>query len=166
MNFATILVVSMLVLSYAAGIVILTAGVQQIRTGLAARNWPSVDARLEKCEVVSRSASNTRAYHVSVKYSYTIGGVRYEGDTLAIGYGGSSSRRPHEDARREVLSLERFTVRYDPAHPEMSTIFASENSLVFGMFVVGLLWMAFTIVFTAIVLAVSGVGSAMLAWIT
>lgn len=164
MDFATVLIVSMLVLSYGAGILILTAGMRQIHTGLAARNWPSVDARLEQCEVESRHASGSRAYHVAVKYSYSIAGVRYVGDTLAIGYGGSSARRPHEEARQEVLALERFTVRYDPAHPEVSTIFASENSLVFGLFVAGLLWMAFAIGFTAIVLAVSGVGSAMLAW--
>lgn len=164
MNFATILVVSMLVLGYGAGILILTAGVKQIRTGLAARNWPSVDARLEKCQVESGCANNTRSYHVAVKYSYAIAGVRYEGDTLAIGYGGSSARRPHEEACQEILRLERFTVRYDPAHPEVSTIFASENSLVFGLFVVGLLWMAFALGFTAIVLAASGIGPTMLAW--
>jgi len=165
MDFATIFIVSMLVLGYGAGILILTAGVRQIRTGLAARNWPSVDARLEKCEMESGNASNGRSYHVAVKYSYSIAGVRYEGDTLAIGYGGSSARRPHEDARREILGMKRFTVRYDPANPEVSTIFASENSLVFGLFVVGLLWMACAIIFTAIVLAVSGVGAAVLAWI-
>lgn len=166
MDFATILIGLMLVLSYGAGILILSAGIGQIRTGLAARNWPSTDARLEKCEVESRYASNTRVYYVSVKYSYAVTGVCYVGDTLAIGYGGSSARSPHEAARREVLGLERFTVRYDPAHPEVSTIFASDNSLVYGLFVAGLLWMAFTIGFTAIVLAVSGVGSAVLAWIT
>lgn len=166
MDFATILIVTMLVLSYGAGILILTAGVRQIRTGLAARSWPTVDARLEKCEVESRYASSTRAYHVAVKYRYSIAGVHYVGDTVAIGYGGSSARRPHEDARRDILGLKRFTVRYDPAHPEVSTIFASENSLVYGLFVAGLVWMAFAIGFTAIVLAASGVGAAMLAWIT
>lgn len=165
MGFATILIVSMLVLSYSAGILILTAGVRQIRTGLAARGWPSVDARLEKCAVECGGASNTRSYHLAVKYSYAVAGVRYVGDTLAIGYGGSSARRPHEEACREVLGMDRLTVRYDPAHPEVSTIFASENALVFGTFVFGLLWMAFAIVFTVIVLAASGIGSAMLAWL-
>lgn len=164
-DFATILVVLMLALCYAAGIFLLSAGIRQIRTGLAARNWPTADARLEKCEIESRFADHCVVYRVAVKYSYAVAGVRYAGDTLAVGYGGSSDRSPHEAARREVLGLERFTVRYDPARPGVSAIFASENSLVFGTFVVSLLWLAFTLGFTAIVLAVSGVGSAMLAWI-
>jgi hypothetical protein len=162
MDFPTILIVSMLVLCYAAGILILSAGIRQIRTGFAARSWPSTDARLEKCRVESRSTNGGLAYHVAVKYSYALAGVTYTGDTLAIGYNGSSDRAAHESFRNDLLALERFTVRYDPAHPEVSTIYASENALVFGMFVVGLLWMTFTIGFTVAVLAFSGVGAAML----
>lgn len=165
MDFPTILIVSMLVLSYAIGIVILSEGIRQIRTGFAARNWPFTDATLEQCKVESRPAGGAIAYHVAVKYSYALAGVTYTGDTLAIGYNGSSERAAHESFRNDLLAIERFTVRYDPAHPEVSTIHASENSLVFGMLVAGLLWMTFTVVFTVIVLAVSGVGSAMLEWL-
>jgi hypothetical protein len=165
MNFPTILIVSMLVLCYAAGILILSAGIRQIRTGFAARNWPSTDARLEKCKVESRSAGEGVAYHLAVKYSYALAGVTYTGDTLAIGYNGSSDRAAHESFRNDLLALERFTVRYDPAHPEVSTIHASENALIFGTFVVGLIWMTFTLGFTVIVLAISGVGAAMLEWV-
>lgn len=99
---------------------------------------------------------------MAVKYSYALAGVTYTGDTLAIGYNGSSDGVAHASFRNDLLAMERFTVRYDPAHPEVSTIYASENVLVFGMFVVGLLWMTFTVGSTVIVLAFSSVGSAML----
>ena len=164
MSFTTILVASVLLLCYAIGVFLFMHGMRQVRSGLAARSWPTTDACLEKCLVErAPSAGSGITYHVSVKYSYAVNGVRYTGDCLAIGYGGSSGREAHEMARRRVVDMERFIVRYDPARPEMSTIFASENSLIFGTVVAALFWLTLTTCFTIIALIASGIGLAMLA---
>ena len=160
----TIFITSVLLLCYVIGIWLLVEGLKQIRLGLAARSWPTTDASLNKCVVEARYASNTRVYQVSVKYAYAVAGVAYTGDTLAIGYGASSGREAHEMARRRVLDMDRFVIRYHPEQPEMSAIFPSENSLIAGTFVFSLLWLSFTICFTLLALATSGVGSALLGW--
>jgi hypothetical protein len=155
-DFATILVTSMLLLFHAIGVLILLAGMKQIRHGLGTRSWPTTDAVLERCVVESRrTGGHGIAYHAAVKYSYAVDGVRYTGDTLAIGYAASNTRQAHEAARRRVLDMEDFVIRYHPEKPEMSTIFASENALIFGTFVMGLFWLTFTTCMTFVVLAMA-----------
>lgn len=160
-----LLVTVVLLLSYAAGIFILLAGIKESRLVLGARSWPTTDAFLEKC-VVERAPGGGSGitYHVRVKYAYMLAGVRYPGDTLAIGYCASSQRHAHELARQRVMEMDRFVIRYHPDKPELSTIFASENSLVFGMVVFALFWLTLITCFTSIALIVSGIGPAMLAW--
>lgn len=166
MSFTAILITLVLLLCYAIGILLFVQGVKQIRSGLAARRWPTTAARLGKC-VVERAPSggNVATYHVSVKYSYSLAGKRYSGDSLAIGYGASSNREAHEMARRKVLDMERFVIRYDPEQPETSTIFASENALLFGTVCAALFWLILTTCFTTVALIVSGIGPAVLAWL-
>jgi hypothetical protein len=159
MNVATILVVSVLLLCYVLGVLTLREGIRQIRYGLGARSWPTTDALLKTCSVESRPTGGKGiVYQVSVKYAYALAGVSYTGDTLAIGYSASSNRETHEMARRRVTGMKRFVIRYHPEKPEISTIFASENALVFGLFVVGLFWLALTTCFTIVALAIGGVG--------
>lgn len=166
MDFTAIFIAFMVVLFYAIGIFILAAGIKEIRIGFAARNWPTVDASLQKCVVERPPGSSNVVYHLAVKYVYVVAGTRFTGDTLAIGYGASSDRAPHETARQELLGMKRFVVRYDPDRPEVSTVYASENALIFGLAVFGLLWLAFTTCFAVIVLAISGIGlTDLLEWI-
>lgn len=165
MMFATIFIVSMILLCYLAGIFLLLKGIGEIRQGLAARSWPTAHARLEKCTVEARGTGGSGiVYQVAVKYAYSVDGVRHTGDQVAIGYGASSNRAAHDDARRRMLGMKPFMVRYQPAKHAVSTIFASENALLSGTLVFGLLWLGFAICFTILVLAISGVGSTMLAW--
>jgi hypothetical protein len=164
MSFAAIFITAMVVLFYALGILVLRGGIGQIRDGLGARGWPTTNAVLESCTVARRRANNGPVYYVAAKYSYAVEGVRYTGDTVAIGYESTGDRKAHEMAQRRVLNMDRFSIRYHPEKPEMSTIFASGNSLVYGTFVVGVVWLTFTTCFALLVLAISGVGRTILAW--
>ncbi|MFC5478014.1 DUF3592 domain-containing protein [Massilia suwonensis] len=164
MNPITLVVSAVLLLCYAIGILLVKLGLRDIRLGLGARTWPTAPARLERCVIGRPPLSTSPVSQVLVKYSYTVAGVRYSGDNLAIGYLASNNRRVHEETRQRVLDMPSFRIRYHPDQPDISTIFPAENSLVFGTFVFALLWLAFTTVFTLIVLAISGVGRTMLDW--
>ncbi len=43
--------------------------------GWVSRNWPSTDGRITSCEVVLEHTD----WHVTLKYSYAVGGQKYEG---------------------------------------------------------------------------------------
>lgn len=153
-----------ILLFYGVGILTMLKGIAEIRYGIGARSWPIIDAHLNKCEFVIRRAGNGLTYHVSVKYNYVLAGVCHTGDSLAIGYFASSNREAHEVTYRKVIGMTRFVVRYNPAKPDMSTIFPSENSLIFGTFTFAAGWLMVTTCFFLAMLAMSGVGSAILAW--
>jgi len=157
-------ITAVLLLCYGIGILAIRAGVQQIRLGLAARSWPTTDAYLEKCEVGLAPAGSPNVYRVTVKYAYAVAGTSYSGDSLAIGYGGSSNRAAHDAAQRRVAGMRRFVIRYHPGKPEISTIFPSENSLLFGTLVIGVFWVTLTTGFALAALAISGVGRAIVDW--
>jgi hypothetical protein len=165
MSLITIGVTSVILLCYAIGIFILIQGMKEIRLGLGARSWPTADARLQRFTLDAfPTGGNGIVYRVSVKYTYTLAGLSYTGDNLAIGYGGSNNREEQERVRRKIMDMSNFVIRYHPEKPEISTIFPAENSLIFGTFVVGVLWLGFISCFTIVALAISGVGRSMLAW--
>jgi hypothetical protein len=140
----------------AVGILIVVVGVRQIRDGRSARSWPTVDARLEQCAVERTPRSGQVTWHVALKYTYCVAGVPHAGTTLAIGAGGTSSRKRHEKERRRVLAMEPFMIRYHPDRPDMSAIFLSTTTQMYWVFFMGVFWLAGTSCFALIVLSVSG----------
>jgi hypothetical protein len=162
MDLTTIGITSVILLCYAIGFLLLAKGITDIRYGIGARTWPTTIAHLEGCASNILRSSKGTMYKVSVKYSYTLDGVRHAGDNLAIGYAASSNREAHESAHQKVMSMRRLAIRYHPQKPEISTIFPAENSLIFGTFVFGMLWLFLVTCMTLIVLAISGVGRTML----
>jgi hypothetical protein len=165
MSLITIGVPSVILLCYAFGIFILIQGIKEIRLGLGARSWPTVDACLQRCTLDAfPTGGNGIVYRVSVKYTYTLASLSYTGENLAIGYGGSNNREEQERVRQQIMGMSRFVIRYHPEKPEESTIFPAENSLIFGGFVGGVIWLGLTSCFTIVALAISGLWRSMFAW--
>lgn len=150
--FMTVLVL----LGYAVGMLVLVAGARQIREAWAARSWPTMPAVLQKCEVATRSASNSTVYYVALKYTYAVAGVAYGGTTLAIGTYGSSNRASAEEAQRTVVAMRPLIIRYNPAQPDVSAVCLSDPSEMYGTFFGGLFALAIVTCVTLGVLFLSG----------
>jgi hypothetical protein len=161
-----ILFAMLLLPGYLLGFFMVAKGWEDVRNGLGARHWPQAPARLKECVLHHHVSPNGTFYEVRVAYEYTVAARRYQGDNVAIGYGGTNAAEVHHDLHRRLVSMAPFAVRYDPRRPEVSTILPAENALVFGLLVLGLGCLAFCAVFTLLVLAFSGVGAEMLQWAT
>ena len=142
-TYSAIGIIAFLLLFYAAALWILLRATWPVRFGRKVQRWPSVPAQLQQCVIDSRSVNNADIYYVSVKYTYTLGGMQYSGTNLMMGHGGSRSREAEELKRQRVLGMPTLMVRHDPRKPEISTIFPYENRMLYGIFVFGVLWMTF-----------------------
>jgi hypothetical protein len=160
MNLISIGIASLILVCYSLGILLLRAGIRDIRYGRGARTWPETEARLQRCTVDAfPTGGNGLVYRVSVRYTYTLAGLSYTGNNLAIGYTGSNDREAEERVRRKIMGMSKFVIRYHPEKPDISTIFPAENALIFGTFVFGLLWLGLTSFLTIVVLALSAPAS-------
>jgi hypothetical protein len=126
---------------FLAGIYVMKLGVNDIRLGLAAVSWPTVAAHLESCEVTSHRSSKSTVFRADVKYTYTVAGVPYTGDQLAVDYWSTGKEETHAAHCRNVKSMTPFVVRYSPDHPDMAVIIPPEHPWISGKFFFGLAWL-------------------------
>lgn len=107
-----------------AGLLLTSAGLKSFNTARRARTWPTVDATLDKCEVVpsASSAGNRPNYRIMLAYRYQIAGVDYSGDSITLNILSHASREETEKLHRSLTSMRRFVVRYDPTDHATSTV--------------------------------------------
>src|SRR4051794_8180383 len=59
-------------------------------------SWPTTPGKITHLELKERPDRDHTNYGVSVKYTYVVDGVSYEGTRLAFGYDAGGNRQEHE----------------------------------------------------------------------
>lgn len=95
---------------------------------LPTRRWVTAEARVEALDVTPRAGKYVRMNpRVTARYSYTYGGVRYEGTRISVfevrprifnGYDPTSLRLLDES----TIVEETVTIKLDPRHPQRSIL--------------------------------------------
>ena len=119
-------------LSFGFGsMIFLGVGLWMINKGMQSENWEKgtatiTSSEIEKTESKSKDAQGftqtSTSYGVSVKYSYTVEGVNYEGNTVGFG---TMSHNERSDAQEELKSYPKgktIDVYYDPEIPSDSVL--------------------------------------------
>lgn len=150
--FAIGLVVAFFIPFYVAGTLLTYLGVNDIRLGLAAVTWPTVAARLETCEVNGHRSSKSTVYRADVKYAYTVDGVQYTGDQLAIDYWSTRNWDTHAAHCQIIKTMTPFIIRYRPDRPNISVINPPEHPWISGKFFFGVAWLTFVTGFMMLLL--------------
>ena len=150
MGLDTFFIFAILFIFYALGLLIMWAGIINIRDGLTAHKWPTIQACLESCTThVWRKHQHPDSYYALVKYSYSVDGISYVGDDVSPGYNYTSDREAHQALLERITGMQPFAIRYHPKHPHRSTIFVAERSAMFGAFFLGLFILSCGVGFTA-----------------
>ena len=119
-------------LSFGFGsMIFLGVGLWMINKGMQSENWEKgtatiTSSEIEKTESKSKDAQGftqtSTSYGVSVKYSYTVEGGNYEGNTVGFG---TMSHNERSDAQEELKSYPKgktIDVYYDPENPSDSVL--------------------------------------------
>ena len=119
-------------LSFGFGsMIFLGVGLWMINKGMQSENWDKgtatiTSSEIEKTESKSKDAQGftqtSTSYGVSVKYSYTVEGGNYEGNTVGFG---TMSHNERSDAQDELKSFPKgktIDVYYDPENPSDSVL--------------------------------------------
>ena len=131
----------------AAGVIAFTYGMLSIRRSLLAKEWPTVEGAVTRCELTQLTLDGSETFSVDVSYSYAVDGVAYESKRIAFGYAGSGNCEFHERLRTRILETPVPLVRYDPTNPstavlangfERSQLFLPLLGILVVLFVAGL----------------------------
>ena len=119
-------------LSFGLGsMIFLGVGLWMINKGMQSENWDKgtatiTSSEIEKTESRSKDAQGftqtSTSYSVTVKYSYTVEGSNYEGNTVGFG---TMSHNERSDAQEELKSYPKgktIDVYYDPENPSDSVL--------------------------------------------
>lgn len=117
------------------------------RSTLAA-TWPTTSGTIKQLSVDEHSHADGTIYKVNVQYTYTVGGVAYEGSRLAYGYGGSSGREAHEEIHRKLKDAQAVAVRYDPSNPSASCLSYGLHRSIQMTLAFAVTWLVFVFGFT------------------
>ena len=148
-------------LSFGFGsMIFLGVGLWMINKGMQSENWDKGTATItssdiEKTESRSKDAQGftqtSTSYSVTVKYSYTVEGSNYEGNTVGFG---TMSHNERSDAQEELKSYPKgktIDVYYDPENPSDSVL---NKGVFWPMYIVivvmviiliGSIWASFTL---------------------
>lgn len=115
-----------------------------------AKKWPAVHANLDRFMLETHPAGNSRLrYRVDVKYTYHIGGVEYQGDTLSFGYVGSTAKETQQEIYKKLKYAKyakTVEARYNPRNPAEACLFYEINRLgLFFNIAIPTIWILFTI---------------------
>jgi len=109
--------------------------------------WPTAPATVTHAQLVEGEH-----YRVDVRYTYSVGGVEYEGARVAFGYDGGANREAHAALFQKIRDAKTIAARYDPENPAESCLSHGVHSSV-GMAVwFAGAWLLFTVGFTSVML--------------
>ncbi len=135
---------------YVVGFGALGYGLLSARRSTQAANWPTTPGNLKAVELKENSSEDGLSYQVTVQYTYTVAGTKYDGSRLAFGYYGSNVRNPHEGIYHKLKAAKSLNVRYDPENPESSVLSYGIHQSIQFMLAFAITWLAFVIGFTVI----------------
>lgn len=136
---------------YAVGFGLLGCGLWNVMRSSQAGAWPTVPGKTTHLAIDEHPGSEGgTSYEVKVKYTYTVGGVAYEGSRLAFGYGGSSGRDAHERIYQKLQAAKTVAVHYDPSEPSVSCLSHGVHRSIQIMLAFACTWLLFVIGFTVL----------------
>lgn len=135
---------------FAVGFGVLGYGIRSLLMSNRARTWPTTQGTVESCEMEESSDSDGSTWEAKVKYSYSVGGARYEGERIAFGYSASSGRDAHQEIFDKLSGAESVLVRYDPVDPSDAVLSYGLNRGTVFLLVFGATWLLFVTGFTVL----------------
>jgi hypothetical protein len=111
--------------------IFLGVGLWMINKGMQSENWEKgtatiTSSEIEKTESKSKDAQGftqtSTSYGVSVKYSYTVEGGNYEGNTVGFGTMSHNERSDAQDELKSYPKGKTIDVYYDPENPSDSVL--------------------------------------------
>jgi hypothetical protein len=141
------------------GFVALGFGLWNARRSLRAGMWPTVRGRLTDVSLKENSSGGSEGgptFGVSVRYTYAVDGVTYEGSRLAFGYLSSSGRAAHDLIIQKLELANSVLVRYDPANPAVSCLSFGIHKSIRFVIAWSLMWLGFCLAFVLLCWFCSG----------
>lgn len=78
------------------------------------KHWPSVEAKIDFCDMEEHSDSDGVSYEVKVQYTYSVTGINYTGKRINPAYIGSSGEEQQE-LYRKIMDSETVLAYYNPS---------------------------------------------------
>jgi hypothetical protein len=112
------------------------------------RTWPTAAGKVGSCEKRERWTRFGTVYHLAVSYSFRVGGIEYDCDTVEFGPKWVPDEALIDTLARKYPQGAAVTVHFDPAAPDRAVLETAEDMAFQGM---GRVWfflgvpLAFTI---------------------
>lgn len=94
----------------------------KIMEGVKARHWPHTTGQLLNVESKDTSTAESSSREIQVRYSYSVNGKSYEGNTIHPAYGSSSFEGANRGLETLLKSAKQVRVYYDAVAPNRSTL--------------------------------------------
>ena len=113
------------------GLIFLGVGLWAINKGMQSENWDKgtatiTSSEIEKTERRSKDPQGfnqtSTSYSVRVKYSYTVEGSNYEGNTIGFGTMSHNEKSDAQEELKSYLKGKKIDVYYDPENPSDSVL--------------------------------------------
>jgi hypothetical protein len=137
---------------YLVGFGLLGYGLWSMRRSTESGTWPMVTGTIDACELTTHpgGADSDPTHKVEVKYTYSVNGRQYTGDTLAFGYTSSSGREVHKEILARLQAAQTVEVRYDPFDPQTSVLSYGVHRSIQFTIAFAITWLLFVVGFTVI----------------
>ncbi len=132
------------------GLITLGAGLDVLWKSHQANTWPIVQGTVLDRKLVKYDVSNITFHEVKVSYTYSVEGTRYESDSFAFGYRGSSDFEVHQKIFAELYPGKPIRVRYNSSKPNEAVL--AVNNSVPSLLIFGIIWTVFTVGFFSFLL--------------
>lgn len=115
--------------------------------------WPTVVGRISECVLQEPIAeeSEDAVWGVTVVYDYSVDGVIYTNDQIAIGYAPSADRTSQRSLFAKLKNCKSVTVRYDQDQPANSYLSCGVNHRIAYWLAFSIFWSLFVAGFTVVV---------------
>ncbi|MDE1462500.1 DUF3592 domain-containing protein [Spartinivicinus poritis] len=123
------------------GIAFFIWGVRNFYRAKEAISWPKVPAHILTCDLIEDSHDDKKVWEVELCYQYVVNNSTFTEKRLAFGYGGSGFYEKHKAIYDKLQTSDSLLIKYDPNHPEYSTVVTGFTRSNLVILVFGFVWM-------------------------
>lgn len=115
-------------------------GARRVWLCYSSAQWPSASGRIIAADIQRHEIDETgdgtpaRSLKVVCRYSYSVSGIPYEGNTIGFTYTGGTADWHHERLLQKLEKMESVKIFYNPRNPAQSTLTTARN-MVYDAFV-------------------------------
>ena len=142
----------LLTLTYIPGLFMLGLFIPEAYNAIITNNWPKANATITTCYIEKPTCPYDIEYErepfvVKVEYTFTVHGTPYSGDTIAKGYGGSTSLDDQEKLYNTLHSARTIKASYNPQDPAENLLSPglTKNHIAFIICGILFVWLAICI---------------------